>query len=106
MVKSCKTLVKIYIENHQFYETESVIKLAQAYGLDIKEYKQLSQACMFVIKQKYAQAIPIFNRLYQHITGADTSRPPLKRQTREESSDNQFDKDLGMSQSCLGEESK
>lgn len=42
MVKACKALIKLYIQNNQFYETESVIKLSEKYSLDIKEHRTLS----------------------------------------------------------------
>lgn len=67
MTKSCKTLIKLYIENNQFYETESVVKLAQKFGIDIKYYKELSEACMLVIKQKYCEAVGILKRLYDSL---------------------------------------
>jgi hypothetical protein len=71
VVKACKTLVKLYIENNQFYETEAVLAMAEKGGVDMKYYKELSEACMFVIKQKYKEAVPVLKRLDETISGME-----------------------------------
>ena len=48
--------------------------MAQNYSLDIKHYKELCEACMLVIKQKYDKAIIIFTKLYAKITGDEKKK--------------------------------
>lgn len=36
MLKACKSLIKLYVQNNQFYENEGVLKLANSYKLDLK----------------------------------------------------------------------
>lgn len=99
MAKSCKTLIRIYIENNQFYQTQFVLKLANKYELDkdqanlygINQYKALCQVCMLVIRQKYEQATPTLKKLYDNITANNDNIQTNKRNDKENLIKNQYD---------------
>ena len=43
--------------------------MAERYKLEITQSKNLCEACMLVIRQKYEKAIPILKKMYEEIIG-------------------------------------
>lgn len=65
--KACKMLIRLLVENNQFYETENVLQLSTQYKIPMRNYRDLCEGCMLVIKQKYEKATPILKKLYLNL---------------------------------------
>lgn len=67
MQKAAKALIRIHMENYQFYEASNVVELIKNYEIEAEEENQLCEACMEVIKHKYEKAKIKLKKIYEDL---------------------------------------